>query len=368
MKIKSTFSQSLISWYKKNARSLPWRKTKDPYKIWISEVMLQQTTVNAVIPYYERWVREFPSIADVSQAPLQKILKLWQGLGYYQRAKNIHKSAKIVCDGYAGQLPEEAESLRRLPGFGPYTTGAVLSIAFNKRYPIIDANVRRVIMRVLAIKGCADTTQDKRILEFLHQTMPHRDIGIFNQGLMELGALICRNRQPLCLLCPVKQNCAAYRKGVQEIIPTPKKRNIQDIAAAIGILERNGHYFIQKRPSHGLLADLWEFPGGKLGEGETALQAIRREIKEELGCELEKAEHIMNLRHFYTSFRVHLYVFRCKLKSYPSGDQTHQWVTLKELSNYPMPSGNAKLVARLESENSVERIGLSPGGISKSCR
>jgi len=168
------FSKDILKWYKKSARDLPWRHTQDPYKIWISEIMLQQTTVNAVIPYYKRWVRKFPDVRSVARCSSTKILRMWQGLGYYSRAKNIHASAKIITGQYKGRIPDDRQTLKKLPGFGPYTTGAVLSIAFDKREPIIDANVRRVVMRLLSIKGKADNKNDDKIIEFLLKVMPRR--------------------------------------------------------------------------------------------------------------------------------------------------------------------------------------------------
>ena len=347
MKPASTFTKKLSAWYYKNKRDLPWRKTADPYKIWISEIMLQQTTVNTVIAYYVRWIREFPTVQSVAKAPLQRILKMWQGLGYYSRAKNIHRSAKIVCDVYGGRIPDNPEELKKLPGIGPYTVGAVSSIAFGRKYPIIDANVRRVIMRQLALKGHADNSQDKKVLNFLEKVMPARNAGIFNQALMELGALICRSREPNCISCPVKMSCRGYKKGIQEIIPLPKKTVFQKIQAVIAIIERNGRFFIQKRPARGLLADLWEFPGGKVEAHESIEEALHRELKEELGVTVEKMEYLMDTLHFYTQFRVQLHVWRCHLVSYPKIDQNHKWVSFKSLERYPMPSGSAKIVEQL---------------------
>lgn len=348
MNKRTSFSRGLTGWYKKNARRLPWRKTRDPYKIWISEVMLQQTTVNAVIPYYEKWIKTFPTVEALKNAPMQEILKAWQGLGYYQRAKNLHKAAQIICAQYNGALPRDPEKLRKLPGFGPYTTGAVASIAFDLPCTIIDANVRRVVMRLLALDGYADTSQDQRIEEFLQKAIPRKNAGTFNQALMELGALICRNREPLCLLCPVKAHCAAYQKGIQEIIPKPKKRIIQDLDVAIGILQRGNKYLVQKRPPNGLLADLWEFPGGKIEKGETPQEALNRELKEELGINIALSRHLMNVQHFYTQFRVKLHVFYCQSKAYPKADSIRKWLSIKELVEYPMPSGSAKIAARLQ--------------------
>lgn len=348
MNKQTPFSRSLTGWYKNNARRLPWRETRDPYKIWISEVMLQQTTVNAVIPYYQKWIKTFPTVDALKNAPSQEILKAWQGLGYYQRAKNLHKAAQIVCAQYGGRLPQAPGTLRKLPGFGPYTTGAVASIAFDLPCTIIDANVRRVVMRLLALEGHADTSQDPKIEEFLQKVMPRKNAGTFNQALMELGALVCRNHEPLCLLCPVKAHCAAYEKGIQEIIPKPKKRIIQDMDVAIGILHRGNKYLIQKRPSKGLLADLWEFPGGKIEKGETPQEALKRELKEELDIGIVSIRHLMNVQHFYTQFRVNLHVFHCQPTSYPRPHILRKWLPVNKLTEYPMPSGSAKIVARLQ--------------------
>ncbi|MBF0522346.1 MAG: A/G-specific adenine glycosylase [Candidatus Omnitrophica bacterium] len=341
------FSKKLILWYQKNKRDLPFRETKDPYKIWISEVMLQQTTVNAVIPYYNRWIKKFPTVKSVANAPEQKILHMWQGLGYYSRAKNIKKTAEQICQSFHGKIPQEYQQLRSLPGFGPYTTGAVLSIAFDKRFPIVDANVRRVIMRILALKGYAEPSQDDTIYKFLDKTLPAKNVGDFNQGLMELGALICKSKNPQCILCPMKEFCQAYEKGIQEIIPKPKIKTISDVDAAVAIICNNNKYLIQKRPSQGLLADLWEFPGGKMEKGETILNALKREIKEELQTDVVQAEHFLNVTHFYTQFRVRLHVFNCVLKNYPRETSLRKWVSVKQLKKYPFPSGSVKIIDKL---------------------
>ncbi|MBI3602106.1 MAG: A/G-specific adenine glycosylase [Candidatus Omnitrophica bacterium] len=342
-----SFALNLLTWYNKHKRDLPWRRTKDPYHIWVSEIMLQQTTVNAVIPYYQGWIKTYPTVFDLARAPLQKVLKSWQGLGYYNRAKNLHKAAAIVASNYQGQLPQEAHLVRHLPGFGPYTTGSVLSIAYDKPLVIIDANVRRLVMRLLAVKARADTRQDKTIEHFLNKVLPSQRAGDFNQALMEIGALVCRHKEPLCSLCPLKKFCKAYALGLQEIIPTPQKKIIQDIHGVIAIIERQGKYLIQKRPSSGLLADLWEFPGGKIKPGENKTRALARELKEELNVELKRVKHLFDLKHFYTQFRVNLSVFACQLKSYPAAQTKKKWVKSSDFAQYPMPSGSAKIVDRL---------------------
>lgn len=344
----TNFSVDLTRWYAQNKRDLPWRHTKDPYKIWISEIMLQQTTVNTVIDYYERWVKVFPTIYDLAKAPLQKALKQWQGLGYYNRVKNLHKAALILIKEHRGIIPKDPQKIRSLPGFGPYSTGSVLSIAYDIPLTIIDANVRRVIMRVLALPGIADTKQDFKINQFLLKVLPLKNVGDFNQALMELGALVCRSQEPFCSTCPVSQYCQAYKIGKQEIIPETKKKIIKDIHAVVAIIKKKDKYFIQKRPSKGLLADLWEFPGGKINLKESKEKALARELNEELGVQLKSSKHLFNVRHFYTQFRVNLSVFICLMEHDPKTDEMHQWVSTSDFSKYPMPSGSAKIIEKLK--------------------
>ena len=343
----SSFNKSLLAWYRKSARDLPWRKTSDPYKIWISEVMLQQTTVAAATPYYDRWLKKFPNIESVATAPLQTILKAWQGLGYYSRARNIHATAKIITKEYAGIFPDKKEHLRKLPGLGPYTVGAVLSIAFDQREPIIDANVRRVVMRQLKIMGKATPEHDKEILGFLLNVMPQKDNRSFNQALMELGALVCRSKSPTCLTCPVRQSCVAHREGVEEIIPEPKKMIVKDIFAAIAIIEHEGKYFLQRRPKGKIFADLWEFPGGKIEKRETAHAAAVREVKEELGIDVQILKNYGEVVHFYTQFKANLSLWLCRPLTMPKVDKHHKWLSLSDLKKYPVPSGSAKIIELL---------------------
>ena len=340
------FSTDLTRWYAKHKRDLPWRRTKDPYKIWVSEIMLQQTTVNTVIAYYERWAKFFPTIHDLAKAPLQTVLKQWQGLGYYNRAKNLHKAAFIIINEHNGTIPKDPKLIRSLPGFGPYTTGSVLSIAYDIPLTIIDANVRRVVMRLLALPGIADNKQDPTINEFLLKVLPTRSVGDFNQALMELGALVCRSKEPICNICPVSKYCQAYKTSKQELIPQTKKKIIKDIHAVIAIIKKGDNYFIQKRPSKGLLADMWEFPGGKMKPRESKKKALARELNEELGVQLKSSKHLFNVKHFYTQFRVNLSVFACILKNEPRIDATHRWVSFKNFSKYPMPSGSAKIIEK----------------------
>lgn len=342
------FTKNLLCWYRRHHRNLPWRETSDPYRIWVSEVMLQQTTVQSVIPYYEKWLALFPDLGSLARAPLEKVLKAWQGLGYYARARNMKQAAQVLVKSYDGRFPRRYEELRKLPGFGPYTTAAVLSLVFDLPYPVLDANVRRVVMRVARMSGEPNVRKDKLLMERLLGWIPRKKPGLFNQAMMELGALVCRSRGPLCLLCPVRAFCRAYEAGDQEIIPRPKKRSSTKIEAVVGIIRKDGKFLIQKRPSSGLLADLWEFPGGKREAEETLEQALRRELREELGVEVADARPLITVRHAYTRFRVRLHAYECRLKSDPKTDPKKlRWVSLRALRRYPFPSGSARIVDKL---------------------
>ena len=347
------FWKKLKAWYSAHHRKLPWRQTKDPYKIWISEIMLQQTTVQAVIPYYDRWMTYFPDLAALSKAPLQKVLKIWQGLGYYRRAKNCHQAAKIITKSHRGKIPQDYKELISMPGFGPYTAAAVLSIAFDKPYLTIDANVRRILMRLSALSRTATASLDKELHRSFSPFLPGKNMGLFNQALMELGSLVCRAKNPLCLLCPVIDFCGAFESGKQEVIPIPEKRNYKKIQAVIGIVEENDKFLIQKRPSTGLLADLWEFPGGKIEKGETPQRALVREMKEELGTDIRDSTFLTKVQHSYTQYQVTLHAYRCVLNSTPSLDKTrHRWVSLRGMRRFPFPSGSARVIQYLEKSRS----------------
>jgi A/G-specific adenine glycosylase len=341
---RKEFVKRLLAWYRVHARDLPWRKTRDPYKIWISEVMLQQTTVKAVIGYYDRWCRTFPTVERLAEADIQDVLKAWQGLGYYARARNLHKSASIIVKKYDGEMPRDAADLRALPGFGPYTTGAVLSIAYGQPMPIVDANIRRVFQRLLAIRD-PKAHFDKRLSGMLVKLIPAKNAGDFNQSLMELGALICRSKEPTCNICPVNRTCKAYKIGLQEIIPAPKASNSTKIHAVVGIIRQKGKILIQKRLSKGLLADLWEFPGGKVETNDrTPQEALERELFEELGKVCRIGRHLGQVSHYYTQFRVDLDIFDAFTKGIIKGERLRWASTIELLEKYPMPSGSAKIV------------------------
>jgi A/G-specific adenine glycosylase len=320
--------------------------------------MLQQTTVAAVIPYYERWLRLFPDVAVLARAPLQKVLKAWEGLGYYERARRLHRAARIVCRDWAGSLPQAESDLRRIPGFGPYIAAAVLSLAFGQPVAVLDANVRRVISRLKRITGGAGARSDRVLRGYLDELLDRDRAAAFNQAVMELGALVCRPRRPLCPRCPVRRYCLAFRAGEQESIPRPKKRPAAKIETVVAVIEENGRFLIQRRPPSGLMAGLWEFPGGKREKGESLEGALRRELGEELGASVETARLLLKVRHAYTRFQVTLYAYETILKNVPALDRrTHRWVSRRGLDGYPFPSGNARIIGFLKSRKSDHQHG-----------
>ncbi len=343
------FSRRLLGWYRGHRRALPWRATRDPYRIWVSEVMLQQTTVQAVIPYYKRWLRLFPDVRTLARASRQKVLRAWQGLGYYDRARNLHDAARTLVRKFAGRLPDDLGRLRSLPGLGPYTAAAVASIAFDRPCPVLDANVRRVVMRLENIPAPVGPRTDRIILEFLAARLPRRRAGDFNQAVMELGALVCKPRNPLCLLCPLRASCRAAKAGRQELIPPARKTTTRRVEAVVAIIHKDGRLLVQKRPAGGLLADLWEFPGGKRKRGESLEQALRREVREELRVEVVSARPLTSVKHAYTQFLVHLHAFDVTTDREPVlVPGSRRWVTLRRLRTYPLPSGSVRLVDFLE--------------------
>lgn len=306
--------------------------------------MLQQTTVATVIPYYRRWLRRFPTMRRLAAASLRDVLKAWQGLGYYQRARNLHKAARLFCGRFRCRIPDDPAVLVQVPGFGPYTTAAVLSIAFGRPLTLVDANVRRVIARYLVLREARGTAADKAIQAFLEKALPERDAGDFNQALMELGALVCRSENPMCAACPLKPGCLAWRRGMQDVIPEMVRRKIEPLEAVAAVIERRDSILLQQRGPKGLLAGLWEFPGGKVERGETPLKALRRELREELSVSAKEARPLMTVRHAYTRFRVRLRVYRCRVQPLPKADKTHRWIPEDRLKDYPVPSATVRII------------------------
>ncbi|QQR83797.1 A/G-specific adenine glycosylase [Candidatus Peregrinibacteria bacterium] len=342
----------LIKWFQENHRDLPWRKTYDPYQVWISEVMLQQTQVTTVLPYFKRWMKALPTIESVAKAKEDKVLKLWEGLGYYSRARNIQKTAQIVLKEHSGTFPSDYNAILKLPGIGRYTAGAISSIAFNQERPIVDGNVIRVLARLFNFsKNTKEADSLRQLWEWAEELIPKGQAREFNQGMMELGALVCKPKNPKCNRCPLQTQCIGKQKGTLSFLPNKGERVEKiPIKVAIVVIRNKGKVFIQKRPHKGLMAGLWEFPGGKVKPGETPLQALHREVMEELGITIESPKLIKNIKHGYTKFKVDLHCYeanlgtgKLKLNSAIDG----KWVNPEALSEYPFPVANVKLIEDL---------------------
>jgi len=345
---------ALLGWFADTARDLPWRRTRDPYAIWISEIMLQQTRVQAVVPYYERFLKRFPTVATLAHARLDTVIKQWEGLGYYSRARNLHEAAKKIVTQFHGHLPATRKELLTLPGIGRYTAGAIASIAFGQREPLVDGNVTRVLCRVFRIEGRPkDTTIQKRIWSIAQELVPEDHAGPFNQALMELGSEVCRPRHPDCENCPVNQVCEARLHNEQDSLPTRvHKKQLPFHTVAVGVICRNGRILIDKRKPEGLLGGLWEFPGGKKRRGESLEAALRREVREELAISVRVGREIAVVDHTYTHFRVRIHAFECV---HVSGEPRCiactdcKWVRPADLGRYAFPAANKKIIEILRS-------------------
>jgi A/G-specific adenine glycosylase len=337
----SPLTQRLLDWYKIHARSLPWRDHPDPYAVWVAEIMLQQTRVETVIPYFERWMRRFPTVETLANASQQEVLALWEGLGYYGRARNLHKAACLLVVEKGGELPRDPAALRRLPGIGRYTAAAIASIAFGLDEPALDGNIRRVLSRLFDLRQPVHSTEaETRLRELANGHLPQGRAGEYNQALMDLGAMICTPRQPDCPSCPLRDICLAYSLGVQAERPVPEpKPALPHHTVTAAVIQCNGHVLIAQRAEQGLLGGLWEFPGGKTHPGEDLVACLMREILEELDIEVSVGEHLSVHYHAYSHFRVTLHAFRCSLQQGKPRKLIHadlRWVKPSDLSSYPM--------------------------------
>ncbi|MHB1014008.1 MAG: A/G-specific adenine glycosylase [Desulfurivibrionaceae bacterium] len=345
---------ALLLWFAENGRLLPWRCTYLPYHIWISEIMLQQTQMERVVVYFNRWLDRFPDIASLAKAREQEVLRLWEGLGYYSRAKNLLKTADLLCRIHDGALPEDHGALLQLPGIGRYTAGAIMSLAFNRNHPIVDANVERFFSRLFNL---AAPVKEKHTHAFIWQKatelIPQGKARFFNQALMELGALVCLPRSPRCAACPVRGHCEAFAQGVVSERPVAgKAKEIVPIVMVSGILRHQGKIFIQKRLADDVWPNLWEFPGGRIKKGETPEQALVREYREETGFAIHGLEKIVVIKHSFTKYRVTLHCYYCRLQN--SGTepilraaQEYRWASGDELENFAFPAPHRSLINRL---------------------
>jgi len=344
----------LLTWFGRYARELPWRDNPTPYQVWVSEVMLQQTQVETVRSYYRPFLDRFPTVKALAAAPQEDVLKLWEGLGYYSRARSLHKAAQVIVETHHGELPIDVTALRHLPGIGPYTAGAIASIAFGIPAPAVDGNVRRVMARMLAMP----TPSQAVLTDAVGLWMPDDAAGPFTEALMELGATICSPRSPRCLLCPWQTLCRARELGQQETYPAPKPRKAiphYDVAAAVTLRnmpnKAGAEVLVAQRRQDDMLGGLWEFPGGKREAAESVPEALHRELREEMGIEIEVGETLTTIKHAYTHFRITLYAFICALRH---GEprciecQDFKWASLAEVQALPMAVTDRKIAEALQ--------------------
>ena len=322
----------MLRWYDAHRRDLPWRRTQDPFAIWISEAMLQQTRVETVIPYWERFLEAFPDVESLARADLDDVYALWTGLGYYSRARNLKAAAEQVVESYGGRLPDSAAELRKLKGIGPYTAGAVASIAFDREEPLVDGNVIRVFTRLFGIRedSATKSVQDK-LWQIAAELVQGSRPGDLNQALMELGATLCTPRSPGCTTCPLRRTCDAHARGDAELLPIKKKRTKQKkLRAVCAWVERDARILVVRRPEHGLMAGLWELPGGELDPREEAKERVAAILEERVGLTTRGHQEVGSVEHLFTHRRLRLDVFRCRADR---GDRVrladvvaHRWI------------------------------------------
>ena len=341
----------LLEWFEKKKRDLPWRRTGSIWKIWVSEVMLQQTRTETVRRYYGRFLRRFPTVRRLAEAELEDVLKIWEGMGYYARARNLWRAASVVMDEHGGKIPKDPAVFGKLPGVGDYIAAAVMSIACDHRLPVVDGNVLRVYGRYAGLEDdIRDPATRKKVRSRLGRIIPADRPGDFNQAMMETGALICLPRNPKCPECPLRTGCHALRTGRVASFPVKTRRPAPPLyEVAVAVIVRGKRFFIQKRPDAGHLGGLWEFPGGKLAPGETPEQAVIRECREEIGADLEILVRLARVRHAYTHFRIDLHAFVCRVRSGRIRTRRpHRWIETGEIARYPFPAANHRFFPRLQ--------------------
>jgi len=338
----------LLNWYDQNKRILPWRLSGlSPYAVWVSEIMLQQTRVETVIPYYEKWLRLFPTVEALANASEHDVLNAWEGLGYYSRARNFHKAAKLVVEKYNGELPRDLDELRTLPGIGRYTVGALASIVFGMDEPALDGNLKRVYARLFDVSEPIDSTDGEKILwKLAKDNLPKGKAADFNQALMDLGAMVCVPKNPRCLICPVMKECQARENGTQAIRPVKKvKKTVPQFIHAAGVIIKGGKVLLAQRPVTGLLGGMWEFPNARV-EQDPAKELVKV-LRAAYNLKVQRKEAVGVVQHAYTHFKVTVHAFRCELTSIPKAKNL-KWVALGKLDEYPMGKVNREIAKKIE--------------------
>ncbi|MCA9023569.1 MAG: A/G-specific adenine glycosylase [Planctomycetaceae bacterium] len=348
----SILRRNLRRWYGKHGRHLPWRAAGDPYRVWISEIMLQQTTVTAVIPYYERFLARFPDLQTLAEAPEQEVLRLWEGLGYYSRARNIHKTARKLCHERGGNFPRHLDELLALPGIGRYTAGAIASFAFNQSAPIVEANTLRLYCRLLGYEGDPRSTEGQRLLwEFAERLVPSQKPGEFNQALMDLGATVCTPTEPKCPSCPLRSICHAFQQGRQHEIPRLVKRvAMTEVTEASVAVRKQGTFLLRQRRDEERWAGMWDFPRFEFDDdlNKATLSRLAQSLRKLTGIEARELQRVETIRHTVTRYRITLH---CLSAEFVSGrllckDSPMKWISPRQFEDLAL-SMTARKFARL---------------------
>jgi len=334
---KEKIQSKLLRWFEKNKRDLPWRKTRDPYAIWVSEIMLQQTQVPTVIPYYQNFLKSFPTIYHLAKSDLSKVLKVWEGLGYYSRARNLHHASQIVLTHFHEKIPETLKDLLGLPGIGRSTAGSILSFAFHKDAPILDGNAKRVLSRLFTVSSNPVKSKTEGLLWQISESLiPKGFSNPFNQALMDLGSMLCTPKEPECDRCPLRRFCKGRASGKPERFPAKKvKRTIPHIESVSAVIKKDGRVLLNQRPPAGLLGGLWEFPNWRNeGKQRSRLRSrLRNTIKKEMEMNVEVKEFIGVFHQTYSHFKLTLHVFHCQ---HLNGKGNGKWVPIRNLALYPL--------------------------------
>ena len=332
----------LLNWFYQNKRNLPWRHGRSPYRVWVSEIMLQQTQVKTVIPYYKKWIKKYPTLKSFKESKFDDVIKIWEGLGYYSRCQNMFNAAKLIKSSF----PNDYDDLIKLPGIGDYTAKTILAIAFKKNFVGVDTNLERIGYRILGLKTKTKRNHN-RVIRFLEENQCTENPGDYNEALMDLGSSLCKVSITYCNQCPLKNICKAYTYSSPTLYPKPKvskKISIYDIA--VSVIEYQNKVLIMKRQNTKFLSGLWEFPGGKIEKNETAIQSIIREVKEETNLSISKPVFLGNITHKYSHFGVNISFFISFPKSIKSIniDQEYKWIKIDDIFNYPLPKANHKML------------------------
>ncbi len=346
---KQRFRRRLLAWFRRQARDLPWRRVKDPYFIWVSEIMLQQTQVETVVPYFERFVAAFPTVVALAEADEEEVLRLWEGLGYYRRARQLLRAAKVIATEHAGRFPRDPADARALPGIGRYTAGAILSIAWDDRQPVLEANTVRLFSRLLAMRDDpVGSTGQHRLWEFAESILPRKQVGDFNQALMELGSLICTPREPNCGSCPVAPLCPTKARGLQAKIPVARRRKKYELVReACVVIRRDSRVLLRRCGDNERWAGLWDFPRFPLEQSTDPTHQLAANVQRLTGVTIAPGPQLATIKHGVTRFRITLVCYEGRFKKGPLRGNQSRWVEAEQLNEYPLSVTGRKIARTL---------------------